>query len=143
VHPYAGDVWATWNHRTQEKSKESALTACTQAIGSGCQIVVNGWNVSVAIARDRRDNMVLYGWGDNPDNAQSNVLKVCKDKNYDCGIVNIFTSEPLIQPANFTPIQQQFLETNPALDFSKNYFPDRSVLRVKPVSTSKSKEQKQ
>ena len=87
---------------------------------------------------------VLYGWADKPDNARTTVLKGCKEKNYyDCKIVHVFTAEPLIQPANFTPIQQEILETNPAFNFSKNYFPDRSVLRVKPVSTSKSREQKQ
>jgi len=26
----------------KKKSEEAALTACTQAIGSGCQIMVNG-----------------------------------------------------------------------------------------------------
>ncbi|NJL63111.1 MAG: DUF4189 domain-containing protein [Methylacidiphilales bacterium] len=121
-HPKATDVWATWNHRTTEKSQQVALSACTQVMGAGCTIAVSGWNGSVAIARNK-SNSIWYGWGNKPDNARVNALKDCKEKNKDCTIVHVFTAEPLIQPANFTPMQQKILETNPAFDFSKNYFP--------------------
>ncbi|WP_310428453.1 hypothetical protein [Chamaesiphon sp. VAR_48_metabat_135_sub] len=53
-------------------------------------------------------------------------LKTCKEKNYNCQIVPVFTAQSLIQPANFTQIQQKILETNPAFNFSKNYFPEHS-----------------
>ncbi|WP_181243850.1 DUF4189 domain-containing protein [Chamaesiphon polymorphus] len=135
-HPEASDVWATWNHWTREKSQQAALTACTQVMGSGCTIAVSGWNGSVAIARDKR-NLLWYGWGNKPDNARTNLLTVCKDKNEDCKIAHVFTAEPLRHPANFTPMQKKILETNPAFNVSKNYFPDRSVPRIKPVATAK------
>ncbi|AFY95837.1 hypothetical protein Cha6605_4928 [Chamaesiphon minutus PCC 6605] len=130
-HPKATDVWATWNQRTAEKSQQVALAACTQIMGAGCTIAVSGYNGSVAIARDK-SNLVWYGWGNKPDNAREIVLKDCKDKNKDCKIVHVFTAEPLLQPANFTPTQQKFLETNPAFDFSKNYFPGNPVVSKAP-----------
>jgi Domain of unknown function (DUF4189) len=129
-HPNANDVWATWNHRTEAKSTQTALNACTQAMGEGCTIAINGWNGSVAIARDQ-DNIVWQAWADTPKNARKNVMKACKEKKEGCKILHVFTAEPLIQPANFTPEQQEILVTNPAFDFSKKYFPSN----VKRLST--------
>jgi Domain of unknown function (DUF4189) len=130
-HPKSTDVWATWNQRSAEKSQQVALAACTQIMGAGCTIAVSGYNVSVAIARDK-SNSLWYGWENNPENARNKVLKACKDKNEDCKIVHVFTAEPLLQPANFTPMQQTILETNPAFDFSKNYFPGNPVVSKAP-----------
>jgi hypothetical protein len=130
-HPKSTDVWATWNQRTAEKSQQVALAACTQIMGAGCTIAVSGYNVSVAIARDK-SNSLWYSWEKNPENARNKVLKACKDKNEDCKIAHVFTAEPLLQPANFTPMQQKILETNPAFDFSKNYFPGNPVVSKAP-----------
>jgi hypothetical protein len=108
-----------------------ALNACTQVMGEGCTIAVNAWNSSIAIARDE-DHIIWQAWGENPKNARKNVLNGCKEQKDFCKIIHIFTAEPLVQPANFSPMQQEILLTNPAFDFSKNYFPDSSIVRKKP-----------
>jgi Domain of unknown function (DUF4189) len=111
-HPKANDVWATWNHRTEAKSTETALNACTEVMGEGCTIAVNGWNSSVAIARDQ-DNAVWQAWGNTPENARRNVLNACGEKKQGCQILHVFTAEPIVRRGIFTKKQ-------------KNYFPQKT-----------------
>jgi Domain of unknown function (DUF4189) len=129
-HNNADDVWAIWNHRAEAKAKESALNACNQVMGSGCTIAGSSWNTSVAIAR-RQNGQIWYATESTPKKAQNLVMKSCEDANNDCKLLHTFTAEPLVQPANFTPVQQEFLITNPAFDFSKKYFPS-TVKRLAP-----------
>jgi Domain of unknown function (DUF4189) len=134
-HNNADDVWAIWNHRTEAKAKQSALNACNQVMGSGCTIAVSSWNTSVAIAR-RQNGQIWYATESSPKKARKLVMKSCEEAKNDCKLLHTFTAEPLIQPANFTPEQQEFLETNPVFDYSKKYFPS-NVKRIatEPVST--------
>jgi hypothetical protein len=127
-HNNADDVWAIWNHRSEAKAKEAALNACNQAMGSGCTIAVSSWNTSVAIAR-RQNGQLWYATESSPKKARKSVMKSCEENKEDCKLLHTFTTEPLIQPANFTPEQQEILVTNPAFDFSKNYFP-RNIKRL-------------
>ncbi len=127
-HNNADDVWAIWNHRSEAKAKESALNACNQVMGSGCTIAVSSGNSTVAIAR-RQNGQIWYATESSPKKARKLVMKSCEEAKSDCKLLHTFTAEPLVQPANFTPEQQAFLENNPAFDFSKNYFPS-SVKRL-------------
>jgi hypothetical protein len=113
-HPNANDVWATWNHRTEAKSTEKALSACKEAMGEGCTIAVNGWNSSVAIARDQ-DNIVWQAWGNTPETARQKVLTACTEKKAGCQILHLFTAEPILARGIFTKKQ-------------KSYFPDRAAV---------------
>jgi Domain of unknown function (DUF4189) len=120
-HPLAGDVWATWNHWSPGNAEAAAVNACKQVMGGeGCQMVVNGWDTSVAVARDET-NILWLSWGDDPKQARNNVLKDCEEKKKNCKIVHVFSTESLKNRAN-----------NRALDFSKNYFPDRAAVSQAP-----------
>jgi hypothetical protein len=110
-HPNATDVWATWNHRTEAKSTEKALNACTEVMGKGCTIAVNAWNASVAIARDQ-DNHLWQAWGDTPDNARQKVLSGCAEKKAGCQILHVFTGEPLKRRGIFTKKPKHYFPTN-------------------------------
>jgi Domain of unknown function (DUF4189) len=121
-HNNADDVWAVWNHRSEAKAKEAALNACNQVMGSGCTIAVSTWNTTVAIAR-RQNGQLWFATESSPKKARKSVMKSCEESQNDCKLLHTFTAEPLIQPANFTPEQQEILITNPAFDFSKKYLP--------------------
>jgi Domain of unknown function (DUF4189) len=132
-HNNADDVWAIWNHRSEAKAKESALNACNQVMGSDCTIAVSSWNTSVAIAQ-RQNGQIWYATESSPKKARKLVMKSCEEANNNCKLLHTFTAEPLAQPANFTPAQQEFLVTNPAFDFSKKYFPSNVKRLTEPFS---------
>jgi hypothetical protein len=126
-HPKATDIWATWNHRTEQKAMQTALNACNQIMKTGCVMYTVTWNTVVAVVRDA-DNEFWKGGGKNARAAQESALILCHQysKSKGCGVLHSFTSEPLKQPK----IRDQkkylsFLE-DPASDISQSYFPDRA-----------------
>ena len=101
-HANASDVWATWNQRTDEAAKSSALEACGKAMGEGCAIANGGSNSSVAIVQGH--GAELYnGWGVTPEDASAQATKFCTAKTEQCKVKRLFTAEAQIAPGNLTP----------------------------------------
>jgi Domain of unknown function (DUF4189) len=135
-HPKATDIWATWNHRTEQKAMQTALNACTQTMKTGCVIYTVSQNQVVAIVRDS-DNELWKGGGKNARAAQESALILCQQysKGKGCGVLHTFASEPLKQPKIRDKKKYlNFLEDS-ASDVSQSYFPDRAV--GNPVTSGK------
>lgn len=92
-HPDASDVWATWNHRTEDAARQSALAACGTVMGGGCTIATNAWNSFIAIAR-AQDGMLYSGWGATARAANAEAANACKKYVPNCQIVRTFGTLP-------------------------------------------------
>jgi Domain of unknown function (DUF4189) len=126
-HPKSTDVWATWNHRTEQKAMQTALNACNQVMKTGCVIHTVSQNKIFTIVRDA-NNEFWPGEGKNAKDAQDSALILCHQysKSKGCGVLHTFASAPLKQPKiRDRKKYRDFLE-DPASDVSQSYFPDRA-----------------
>ena len=114
LHPKSSDVWATWNHRSEQEAQQSALQACNKVMGSNCVIGSSGYNGSVAVGRSP-DKRVWVGWGETPRDARAEMDQYCAQSKQKCELNHIFSGvswdENLLEPG--------VLEVNHA----ENYFP--------------------
>jgi hypothetical protein len=121
THSNSDDVWATWNQRNEPKAIQTALSACTQAMGKGCYLWFKSWNVSAAVARGKTE--IYYATGANQQQASERALQFCKAADRGCEVVHTFVSEPLKQPKTRNNQEYAKVLQDPAFDVSKSYTP--------------------
>ncbi len=115
------DVWATWNQRNEPKAVQTALSACTQAMGNGCVLLVKNWNTSVAVVRGQTN--LWYASQATPQQAREAALRGCRAADRGCEVIHTFTSEPLKQPKTRNNQEYAKILQDPAFDVSKSYTP--------------------
>lgn len=93
MHTDAGDVWATWNQRSDEAAKKAALDACNGVMRGGCTIAQSGFNSSVAVAR-RHDRGIAVSWGATPEVARTEAMQSCGKMSPKCELIHMFTAAP-------------------------------------------------
>lgn len=72
------NVWASWNHSSEEDAKNYVLNKCNKDMGNGCVIGLSAWNSYASIALNP-NGIVNIGWGLNKNAAQQEAIKNCGD----------------------------------------------------------------
>lgn len=107
-HPDAKDVWAAWDHRSQNAAEQAALEACNRTMRGDCTIAISAYNASVAVMRSPTGALKI-DWGNTPEEARQKAAGDCVN----CKVAHIFTTQPIYK--------------DNIRDESKHYFPSATV----------------
>lgn len=77
-HPDSLNVWASWNHSSEQDAQNYVLNKCNKDMGNGCVISLSAWNSYASIALNP-NGIVSVGWGLNKIAAQQEAIKNCGD----------------------------------------------------------------
>jgi hypothetical protein len=91
-HPDSNDVWAVWNHYNLYDAGYAAYTVCMEVMGDGCELLTQGSNMTVTVARDQNGGLAF---GRDKISAKSRTLaeKTCADNKLSCQFLHQWTAK--------------------------------------------------
>lgn len=123
THPKQANVWATWGQYRLESAEAVVLDACEKTMGDGCTVLKSGYDLSVAVGRDKK-GQIRAADGTTAKQAKSALNTLCKSQGLSCKTIHVFDapgrSEPILAGAL---LREDFDKSGL---FKEYYFPPNS-----------------
>ncbi len=108
-HGSSKEVWATWGHRDLDHAKTIVMDACNATMGGECEIAEAGYNIAIAIFRDKAGRLHT-AWGKDEAEAQSIAQSACKSDGKACKILHVYVAKAWREPAEFGDLERKIAD---------------------------------